>query len=84
MAANPMITHRIIHAKESGNPKISGVAEEKIACPGQMMARDVISITATNMIRERRMGNLLPAFWSVIELEFGGWFIGMNIPEFCL
>jgi len=52
MAANPIMTQRMIHANERGNPKMSGVAEEKIACPGQMMATDVTNITTINMRRE--------------------------------
>jgi len=53
MAAKPMITHKIIHAKESGNPATSGSAEEKKKYPGQTIARVVTSIITTNQIRVR-------------------------------
>ena len=55
MAANPIMTHMMIQANESGNPKISGVADEKTAYPGQMIAKDVIIIVDINIMRERRI-----------------------------
>jgi len=55
MAPNPISTHRMIQAKERGKPKMSGVADEKIACPGQIMARAVRIITVIKMRRDERI-----------------------------
>jgi len=51
MAEKLTITQKIIQAKESGNPRIRGVAEEKRAYPGQITAIVAKSITITKAVR---------------------------------
>ncbi len=47
----PAIVQKIIQAKESGNPKTSGVAELKRAYPGQMMKSAISEMTMQNQKR---------------------------------
>lgn len=42
----------MIHAKESGNPKIKGVADEKIEYPGQIKEKVRSTATIQKMIRD--------------------------------
>lgn len=44
----------MIHAKESGNPRIKGVADEKIEYPGQIKERVSRIATIQKMIRDVR------------------------------
>ena len=51
----PAMVQKIIHAKERGKPKTSGVADEKSVYPGQTRNRLIKTITSTKKIRAGRI-----------------------------
>ncbi len=51
---NPAMVLKIIHANDSGNPRINGVAEEKIVYPGQIIMREIKVIMMQKMTLEVR------------------------------
>jgi hypothetical protein len=52
MAIKPVAVHKMIHAKDNGNPNIKGVAEEKSVYPGQIRKIVIRNITAEKRIRD--------------------------------
>lgn len=52
---NPAMVQKMIQANERGNPKMSGVADEKNVYPGQTRNRLINTITIKKLIRAGRI-----------------------------
>ncbi|NBC64135.1 MAG: hypothetical protein GVY07_00555 [Bacteroidetes bacterium] len=60
----------MIHAKESGKPKINGVADEKNVYPGQMIIREISVITIQKITLDVRKDDRLLVLLEVSATVF--------------
>lgn len=62
------MVQKMIHAKESGNPRINGVADEKIRYPGQIRKIEISVATTQKMILDIRYRDFFVEGSVIIDL----------------